>query len=138
MRTQLVLLCSLAIAAGALGCAAAKAPEIAIQPTPAPRPGPPAHAPAHGYRRKHMSGVTLRFDAEIGVYIVLGYTNRYFHDGSFLRVSERAWEASATVAGPWRTYTEAWVPSGLRSKALAEHPGRGKGKRESVPAKGKW
>ena len=81
-----------------------------------------------------MSGVTLVFDAEIGVYVVLGYHNRYFHEGSFLRVSEGVWESSATVAGPWRSYTEAWVPPGLRSRIRAEQPGR----RDPVPAKGKW
>ncbi len=98
------------------------------------QPGPPAHAPAHGYRRKHQSGAELRFDSHLGVYLVMGHTDVYFHDGWFMRFRNDAWQVSATLAGPWEPRAAAWVPPGLRSKHHAKKPEvRGHG-----AAKGEW
>ena len=90
--------------------------------------GPPAHAPAHGYRHKHQSGSEFRFDSHLGVYIVLGHTELYFHDGLFVRIHSGIWQVSASLNGPWKPKTTEWVPPGLRSKHHAKKSkGRGRG-----------
>jgi hypothetical protein len=86
------------------------------------QPGPPPHAPAHGYRHKHQSGPELRFDTSLEVYIVVGHTDVYFHDGWFLRIRSGAWQVSATLGGPWKPKAAEWVPPGLRSKHHAKKP----------------
>ncbi len=92
------------------------------------QPGPPSHAPAHGYRHKHPSGAEFRFDSQLGVYIVLGQAELYFHDGLFVRIHNGSWQVSASFDGPWKSKATEWVPSGLRSKHHAKKPkGRGRG-----------
>ncbi len=96
------------------------------------QPGPPAHAPAHGHRRNHhQSNAELRFDSDLGVYIVLGQSDIYFHDGWFIRIRSGIWEVSATLDGSWEPKAAEWVPPGLRSKHHAKKPkvrGRGAAK----------
>ena len=90
--------------------------------------GPPAHAPAHGYRRNHQSGSEMLFDSKLGVYVVVGHTDIYFHDGWFLRVHNGSWLVSATLDGSWEARSSAWVPPGLRSKHHEKkQKGRGRG-----------
>lgn len=104
------------------------------EPVVVARPGPPSHAPAHGYRRKHESGADLRFDQRLGVYIVVGHANVYFHDGWFLRIRSGAWQVSASPAGPWKPKNAESLPPGLRAKYHAKKPTvRGHG-----AAKGAW
>ena len=95
------------------------------------QPGPPSHAPAHGYHRNHHSGAEFRFDSHLGVYIVLGHADVYFHDGWFVRIRSGIWQVSAAVDGPWEPRATEWVPPGLRSKHHAKKPkmrGRGAAK----------
>jgi hypothetical protein len=104
------------------------------EPVVVSKPGPPSHAPAHGYHRKHQSGAELRFDSRLGVYIVVGHTDVYFHDGWFLRVRSGVWEVSATLGGPWKPKSAEWVPPGLHSKPHAKKPKA----RNRGPAKAEW
>ena len=98
------------------------------------QPGPPSHAPAHGYRHKHHSGAEFRFDSHLGVYIVLGHTEVYFHDGVFVRTRSGIWQVSATLDGHWEGRSAEWVPPGLRAKHHAKKPkARGRG-----AANSKW
>ena len=91
-------------------------------------PGPPSHAPAHGYRHTHHSGAEFRFDSHLGVYIVLGHTEVYFHDGVFVRTRSGIWQVSATLDGHWEARSAEWVPPGLRAKHHAKKPkARGRG-----------
>ncbi len=96
--------------------------------------GPPAHARAHGHRRKHQSGPELLFDSRLGVYVVVGHTDLYFHDGWFIRVHNGSWQVSASLNGSWQAKSAAWVPSSLRSK----HHGRKQKVRGRGPAKPAW
>ena len=96
--------------------------------------GPPAHAPAHGYRHKHRTGADIRFDSNLGVYVVVGETNVYFHDGWFLRIRNGSWEISASLDGKWQTRSSEWVPPGLRAKYHAKKPK----KKNRFPANAKW
>ena len=98
--------------------------------------GPPAHAPAHGYRRKHMHvhGVELVFDTGRGVYVVVGYSDHYYHDGYFFRFREGTWETCPKPDGHWKIVSNKSLPVGLQAKVKVDsnNKGRGNGK-----AKGK-
>ena len=39
--------------------------------------GPPAHARAHGYRRKQVHGYDLVYDSSLGLYVVVGMSDCY-------------------------------------------------------------
>jgi hypothetical protein len=101
--------------------------------------GPPPHAPAHGYRQKHQ-GADLVFDSRRHVYVVVGHADHFFVDDHFLRLHAGAWQASASLRGPWHAVASHSVPPGLR----AGHPGKGKAKAKKgkpgrqPPAKGHW
>jgi len=87
--------------------------------------GPPAHARAHGYRRKQIAGVELVYDSSLGVYIVIGHPNHYYHDGYFYRLHGTMWEMSLHPDEGWKYVSEKSVPVGLKAK------GKGKYKRAS-------
>ena len=79
------------------------------------RHGPPDHAPAHGYRKKHHEhGVVMVYDSGLGVYIVAGAVDVYFHDDLFFRLSGHDWVASGSYYGPWEHAHYRNVPGGLR------------------------
>jgi hypothetical protein len=118
----------------AAGCQEIVLAPRAREPVVARTSGPPSHAPAHGYRHKHQTGAEFRFDSHLGVYIVEGETDIYFHDGWFIRIRSGIWQASATLDGNWKARSSNWVPPGLRSKHHAKKPkARGKG-----AANSKW
>jgi hypothetical protein len=85
------------------------------------RRGPPPHAPAHGYR--HQKGpVDLRWDAHLGVYVVIGHPHHFFHDGRYFRRAGNHWERCGSwKKAAWKRIDGAEVPG-----ALAKHY-RGKG-----------
>lgn len=88
--------------------------------------GPPPWAPAHGYRHHHH-GVSLVFDAGLGVYAVVGRPGIYFHHDHYLRLHAGGWEQAVRVGGPWLVIAAEKVPAGLH-RSVAERHGRGKGK----------
>ena len=88
--------------------------------------GPPAHAPAHGYRRKHVHGLELVFDSGRGVYVVVGLSDHYYHDGYFFRLRGGIWEMSPKPDGHWKVASDKSLPMGLRVKAKPSDNGRGK------------
>jgi hypothetical protein len=104
------------------------------------RSGPPAHAPAHGYRRKHVQGVDLVFDSGLGVYVVVGLSDHYYHDGYFFRVHGGIWERCPKPDGHWKVVSANSLPIGLKAKAKvnSNSNGRGRGKgKGNGKAKGK-
>ncbi len=119
------LLAALVIVVTVAGCQGIVLVPIAGGPVAVRPSGPPSHAPAHGYRHKHRSGAEFRFDSHLGVYIVEGQTEIYFHDGWFVRIRSGIWQVSATLDGQWKARSAEWVPSGLRSKHHAKKRGRG-------------
>ena len=94
--------------------------------------GPPAHAPAHGYRRKQVSPVELVFDSGSGVYVVVGYPNHYYHDSYFYRQTGTMWEMSLKLDSGWSSVSGKPLPPGLqpkgKSKTYGKANGRAKGK----------
>jgi|GEM_PF-2724602 len=77
--------------------------------------GPPAHAPAHGYRRKHVYGYDLVYDSSCGFYVVTGLSHHYYHDGHFYRLHGDVWQVSLRGAA-WRPLGYDTLPSPLRVK----------------------
>lgn len=95
------------------------------------KPGPPPWAPAHGYRRKHAHGTELVYDARLGVYLVVGLKDHFFHDGHYYRRTAASWEVSGDVGGPWVVVGTSRLPAGLRAHR-AKH---GRGGPHGHPAK---
>jgi len=98
------------------------------KPTVSKGHGPPAHAPAHGYRRKHVDGVELVFDSGRGVYVVVGFSDHYYHDGYFYRLNAGLWEMSLKHNGGWRAVPDKSLPIGLQVKVKGNGNGKGRGK----------
>ncbi len=117
-----------------VGCQGIVLAPRASEPVVARKSGPPSHAPAHGYRHKHQTGAEFQFDSHLGVYIVEGNTDIYFHDGWFVRIRSGIWQVSAALGGPWEPRSAEWVPPGLRSKHHAKKPKA----RDRGAANSKW
>lgn len=123
--------------AGALlaACNVKGPPLLVPPPPPGIRParvsaGPPPHAPAHGYRRRHPSGVSLEFNAPLGVYAVVGLPGIYFSDGVFLRISDGVWYRSDNPRRGWRYARGYGVPPGLARRYGRGHAPRRHRRRE--------
>lgn len=96
--------------------------KVVVRDAPS-RQGPPPHAPAHGYRHKHGDGARLRYDAGLGVYIVIGHADTWFFDDLYFRWSDGRWVASVRLDGGWSACPEKQLPHGLREK---KHGRKGK------------
>jgi len=109
----------------------------AAEPAVVKRGGPPPHAPAHGHRHKHhdTSGtqVTLQFDTDLGVYVVLGHRDHYWSGNRYFRWSGEHWEVSTALAGGWTVVVRGNVPPSLAAKH-AHHKAHHK-RRKHAPAK---
>jgi len=79
--------------------------------------GPPPHAPAHGYRYKYHDH-DLVYDANLGVYIVIGVTDYYFYDNFYYRRSHDGWHYSREFDRDWKPYKDhdRKLPPGLAKK----------------------
>lgn len=97
------------------------------KPTISKRNGPPAHAPAHGYRRKHVAGRELVYDSGRGVYVVVGFSDHYYHDGYFYRLRGSLWEMSLKHDSGWKAVSGKSLPMGLQVKVKANSNVKGKG-----------
>ena len=109
------------------------------RPIPGRKHGPPAHAPAHGHRRKYVEGVELIFDAGMGVYVVVGCVDHYYYDGYFFRLDGDVWQVSLYPDRGWGPLGHKTLPSGLPAKSngkIKSH-GRGQGNGRSQ-GKGKY
>jgi hypothetical protein len=95
--------------------------------------GPPPHAPAHGYRAKHRHQ-NMVYDSRLGAYVVLGYSDHYFHNDWYFRYRDGLWQINANLSDrDWRDVDFYRVPEGLRNSKRGKHsykdyPGKGKGK----------
>jgi hypothetical protein len=90
--------------------------------------GPPAHAKAHGYRRKHIGGHELVYDSSHGVYVVVGLANCYYHEGYFYRLRGDLWEVSLRADSGWGPTAHHTLPPGLQIKGRAKGHGKGRAK----------
>jgi hypothetical protein len=94
------------------------------QPT-VTKSGPPAHAPAYGYRRKHVAGMELVYDSSLGLYVVVGLSDHYYHEGYFFRLHGSLWEMSQKPDIGWKVVSESSLPPGLRGKVKVKANGNG-------------
>ena len=81
--------------------------------------GPPAHAKAYGHRMRHC-GHELVYDSSYGVYVVVGRSDCYYHEGHFYRFYRNRWEISVRANSDWRPVVIESVPPGLRGRAKAK------------------
>jgi hypothetical protein len=86
------------------------------KPGPGIGHGPPAHARAHGYRRKQVAGMELVFDSSLGLYVVVGYPDHYYFDGYFYRHRNSVWEITQHPDGGWNRVSDKSIPKGLQKK----------------------
>ena len=78
--------------------------------------GPPAHAPAHGYRRKNRHGLQMTFDSNLGVYVLMDYPMHFYWDGRYFRKSKNKWESSSDINKKWKSIKKEQLPKGLQNK----------------------
>jgi hypothetical protein len=79
------------------------------------RPGPPAHAPAYGLRSKQVYGMDLTFHAGLGLYVVAGHSDWYYHEGHFYRLHGSVWQISLN-GDLWEPVVVDRLPPGLHKK----------------------
>lgn len=87
------------------------------EPVPGPGRGygPPPHAQANGYRNKVVYGYELVYDSGCGLYVVVGMTDWYYHEGYFYRLRGNVWEISLR-GDEWGPANHDSLPPGLRLK----------------------
>ena len=98
------------------GCVAYPAPRGEVY-------GPPPHAPAPGYHQVYR-GHDLRFDANLGVYVVVDLPNHYFFNDRYYRFHRGYWYYSRDLNGKWRHYKGRKLPPGLAKKYGYEEHGQ--------------
>jgi hypothetical protein len=76
----------------------------------------------------------LIYDSAWGVYIVVGVSDCYYHNGHFYRLRGDTWQISLRAHNDWGPVASKSLPSGLRVKAKAAGPVQVK---VSAPAKAK-
>lgn len=125
MRQAIIYSLTIALMVGGLGCASSSTTRNAeTGPAKSQGHGPPPHAPAHGYRAKTLDGTELDFRSDLGVYVVVGVSDYFFHDGVFYHRDGNGWIAGQHVDGPWTRVTESQLPPGLRSKSKGKAKGQ--------------
>ena len=114
---------AIALAAAALAAAACVAPPARRGPEYAP----PPRSPAPGYHQLYR-GHDIRYDANLGVYVVLDLPNHYFYNDHYYRFHSGHWYYSRDLDEHWRRYDERKLPPGLAKKYRREdkdwHRGR--------------
>lgn len=89
--------------------------------------GPPPYAPAHGYRAKHHHH-DLVYDVHLGVYVVVGLHDHYYHNGHYYKYVRDGWYYSRYTDRDWRRYyDERKLPPGLAKKFHGNGRGKGRG-----------
>jgi len=128
-RTKICLIVALLISTGIAVSACggsvhyteAVDPEIKEKHT-----GPPPHAPAHGYRHKRPDGGELVYKSDIGVYVVVGYPDYYFHKDKYYRLNDGSWEVSFNIKREWAPVSGKKLPPGLRNKKVCKKNNKNK------------
>jgi hypothetical protein len=79
-----------------------------------------------------VAGMELVFDSGRGVYVVVGHSDHYYHDGYFYRFRDSIWEMSLKPDSGWKVVSGRSLPMGLKVKAngkvIGKVMGKGKGK----------
>ena len=122
-RTKIAFLLALVISVSIamLGCrSSVRYTQTSNPPVVAKRTGPPPHAPAHGYRHKHPDGVELVYKSNLGVYVVVGYSDHYYYNDRYYRSRNSSWEMSVHIDGKWKSVSEKKIPQGLQKKKVCK------------------
>ena len=61
-------------------------------------------------------GYDLTYDSSYGVYVVVGRSDCYYHEGHFYRFYRNRWEISVRAESDWRPVVIESVPPGLRGR----------------------
>lgn len=129
MKSRIQVLLVAIVSACALLVLTSCTEELAIYRVSRPvvvQQGPPAHAPAHGYHRKHVGGAELVYDSAWGVYVVVGHPDHYYYNDQFYRLCGAEWQVSLTLDGGWVRVSEDRLPLGLQKNKVAKaNNGRG-------------
>lgn len=75
-----------------------------------------------------MYGMELFSDSGRGVYVVVGFSCHYYHNGYFFRLRGGIWEISPKPDGHWKVTSDKSLPNRLRVKVKSTGNGRDKGK----------
>jgi len=70
--------------------------------------------------------VELVFDTGLGVYVVVGHPNHYYHEDHFYRLTGSVWEMSLKIDGGWAFVSGKPLPPGLRTKGSGRFKNQGK------------
>lgn len=112
-RLVLMVLIAALIGIAAPGSAQGGRSAVIADASRVHKEGPPPWAPAHGYRRKHPSGVDLIYDRVLDAYRVDGHPGCWFHDARFFCRRQDGWHSSAKIGGPWAGLRAEDLPPGL-------------------------
>jgi len=118
-----ILHCGLLLVAATsmVGCASGQATQSSPDSSAVQRATKaPQTTPGDEGRLVTNQGVELRFDSELGVYVVVGESNLYYLSGVFYRLGAEGWAVAIQYDGPWQAVAREKLPPGLRSKALSE------------------
>ncbi len=74
----------------------------------------------------------LVFDAQLGVYLIVGRPHHYFSAGRYLRIRAGVWQVSGHIERGWAALLFEKVPKRLRNKHAKSKRRRGP---SDVPAK---
>jgi len=86
--------------------------------------GSPPLEPAYG-GGYYEQDVRYVYDAPIGVYVVSGYRDHYFHDGWYYRHTHGYWERCRGLrGGHWARVDHHYVPQRLYGRYYGGHPGK--------------
>jgi hypothetical protein len=77
--------------------------------------GPPPRTANHGYHQPY-NGHEVRYDARLGVYLVVGMPDYYYLDNHYYRYDRNRWYYSQNLNDGWRDYDERRLPPGLSQK----------------------
>jgi hypothetical protein len=64
----------------------------------------------------------LRFDTDLGVYVVLGQPDHYWSSSRYFRWSGAHWEVSTELAGGWTVVVSGDIPHHLAAKYAHHRP----------------
>jgi len=117
--------CGIAVAAILL-LSSCRVVTVHRHPTPRRGYGPPAHAQANGHHKKVVYGYELVYDAGCSLYVVVGRTNWYYHEGHFYRLRGDLWEISVR-GDQWGPTKHDALPPGLRVKTVVVTKNNGRG-----------
>ncbi len=116
--------------------------SVVVHPSPVVQPEvvvvKKAKRPKHGHKHRH-GGIELVFDEKLGVYLVVGRSDHYYHGTRFFRLTQAGWQVSAHIDAGWVSIRYEEVPSRLLVlQQHHKHHKRHKGHKGRHPAKHDW